>query len=191
MTTGPIVQSFRADHLELPSFRWVEQRFAVPPAIELAASLQREWRRLRDSIRLTEGDEVAVAVGSRGIDCLSEIVCGVVEKLREAGCRPFIVPAMGSHGGASATGQVAVLADLGVTEERVGAPIRASMEVDQVGAVDGLPLVVDRLARHAAEVQRFQPAAVHKSRTLVQALVISRRPLKRPERPVDANSAPW
>ena len=152
MTTAPIVQSLRRDHLELPSFRWVEQRFVVPPTIELSASLQREWRRLRDSIRLTAGDEVAVAVGSRGIDRLSEIVCGVVEKLREAGCRPFIVPAMGSHGGASATGQVAVLADLGITEERVGVPIRATMEVDQVGAVDGMPLVVDRLARQAAGI---------------------------------------
>lgn len=98
MTAPPIVHGLRVDHLELPAFRLVEQRFAVPPAIDVPVTLAKEWRRLRDAVRLTPRDEIAVAVGSRGIDCLSEIVRGVVGKLREAGCRPFIVPAMGSHG---------------------------------------------------------------------------------------------
>jgi hypothetical protein len=152
MTVPPIVHGLSVDHLELPAFRLVEQRFAVPPAIDVAGTLEKEWRRLREAVRLTAGDEIAVAVGSRGIDSLSEIVCGVVGKLHEAGCRPFIVPAMGSHGGASAAGQLAVLAERGITEERVGAPIRATMEVVQVDEVDGLPLVVDRLAQAAAGI---------------------------------------
>ena len=152
MTAPPIVHGLRVDHLELPAFRLVEQRFAVPPAIDVPVTLAKEWRRLRDAVRLTPRDEIAVAVGSRGIDCLSEIVRGVVGKLREAGCRPFIVPAMGSHGGASAAGQLAVLAEQGISEERVGAPIRATMEVVQVGEVDGLPLFVDRLAQAASGI---------------------------------------
>jgi hypothetical protein len=152
MTVAPIVHGLRLGHLELPAFRLVEQRFAVPPAIDVAATLAKEWCRLGDAVRLSAGADIAVAVGSRGIDSLSEIVCGVVGKLHEAGCRPFIVPAMGSHGGASAAGQLALLAELGITEEQVGAPIRATMDVVQVGEVDGLPLVVDRLAQAAAGI---------------------------------------
>ncbi len=159
-TVPPVVHSLHADHVELPAFRLVEQRFVVPPAIDVALSLEREWRQLRDSVRLTSGDEIAVAVGSRGIDCLSEIVRSVVQKLHDAGCRPFIVPAMGCHGGATAEGQLAVLASRGITEERVGAPIRATMDVVQVGEADGTPLFVDRLAQAAQGivlVNRIKP----------------------------------
>ncbi len=152
MTVPPIVYGLPVDDPELPAFRLVEQQFAVPQAIDVALTLEKEWRRLRDAVRLTPGDEIAVAVGSRGIDRLGEIVSGVVDRLDKAGCQPFIVPAMGSHGGASAEGQRAVLAELGITEERVGAPIRATMEVVQVGEVEGLPLVVDRLAQAASGI---------------------------------------
>jgi hypothetical protein len=152
MTVPPIVHGLSVDYVELPPFRLVEQRFAVPAAIDVAATLKGEWRRLREVVRLAPGDEIAVAVGSRGIDRLNEIVRFVVRNLREAGCSPFIVPAMGSHGAASATGQVAVLAALGITEEGVGAPIRATMDVVRVGESDGLPLFVDRLAQAAAGI---------------------------------------
>src|SRR5665647_957149 len=65
VTVPPIEHSLRADHVELPTFRLVDQRFAVPPAIDVATRLEKEWRRLRDSVRLTPGDEIAIAVGSR------------------------------------------------------------------------------------------------------------------------------
>lgn len=77
------------------------------------------------------GDSVAVAVGSRGIARLAEIVGAVVHVLRAVGVEPYIVPAMGSHGGATAAGQTAVLRDLGITDEL--APIRASMAVESLG----------------------------------------------------------
>ncbi len=144
VTISPVVRALSTDHVELPAFRLVEQQFVVPPAIDIESALVREWRRLRDSVRLTPGDEIAVAVGSRGIDRLEEIVCFVVQRLLDEGCHPFIVPAMGSHGGATAEGQVEVLAALGVTETAVAAPIRATMEVIKVGEVDGTPLFVDR-----------------------------------------------
>jgi hypothetical protein len=144
VTISPVVRALSTHHVELPAFRLVEQQFVVPPAIDIKSALVREWRRLRLSVTLTPGDEVAVAVGSRGIDRLKEIVYFVVQRLRDEGCRPFIVPAMGSHGGATAEGQVAVLAALGVTETAVGAPIRATMEAIKVGQVDGIPLFVDR-----------------------------------------------
>jgi len=84
MTVAPIVHGLRLGHLELPAFRLVEQRFAVPPAIDVAATLAKEWCRLGDAVRLSAGADIAVAVGSRGIDSLSEIVCGVVGKLHRA-----------------------------------------------------------------------------------------------------------
>ena len=152
MTVPPVVYGLHVEHPELPAFRLVEQRFTVPPAIDVAMTLDKEWRRLREGVRLTPGDEIAVAVGSRGIDRLSEIVGDVVGKLREAGCRPFIVPAMGSHGGGKRRGSARLLAERGITEERVGAPIRATMEVVQVGEAEGLPLFVDRLAQAAAGI---------------------------------------
>lgn len=73
----------------------------------------------------------------------------MVTQLRRDGCRPFIVSAMGSHGNASAAGQQAVLAERGITEATVGAPVRAALDVVRLGEVDGLPLVIDRLAAGA------------------------------------------
>lgn len=157
---SPVVTGLRADHLELPLFRLIQQRFAVPPPIDVAEALGREWPRLQDSTRLKSGDEIAVAVGSRGIDHLADIVRSLVERLHQAGCRPFIIPAMGSHGGATAKGQQALLASLGVTEEQVGAPVRASMDVVHVGEAGGIPLLVDRLAQSAQGivlVNRIKP----------------------------------
>ena len=89
----------------------------------------------------------AVGVGSRGIANLPVIVRTVVELLQERGAHTFIVPAMGSHSGATAQGQEEVLAHLGVTEDSVGAPIRATMDVVQVGTSSGgIPLWGDKYA---------------------------------------------
>jgi len=145
----PVVQSLSVDHVDLPAFRLVEQQFAVPPAIDVESALQREWRRLRDSVRLDPGADIAVAVGSRGIDRLQETVRLVLRELLDAGCRPFVVPAMGSHGGATAEGQLEVLASLGITEASMGVPLRATMDVIKVGEVAGTLLFVDRCVHEA------------------------------------------
>jgi len=87
--------------------------------------------------RLAAGARVGVAVGSRGIAGLPEVVGLVVEAVKGAGATPLVIPAMGSHGGATSEGQVAVLHELGVTETVVGAPVEASMDTRQVGTVPG------------------------------------------------------
>ncbi len=93
---------------------------------------------------------VAVTAGSRGIARIDEILRSVIEGLKEMGAEPFIVPAMGSHGGATAEGQVEILASLGVTEESCGAPIRSSMETVEIGETDrGIPVFMDRIASEA------------------------------------------
>ena len=96
---------------------------------------------------LRPGARVAVACGSRGIDGIGTIVSGVVSALLSAGLRPFVVPGMGSHGGATAAGQLEVLAGFGLTEASLGAPIRAGLEVEQVASLPGgVPLYFSRAA---------------------------------------------
>ena len=111
--------------------------------------------------RLTTGKTVAIGVGSRGIANLPTIVRAAVDRLKEAGLEPYAVPAMGSHGGATADGQREMLAQLGVTEASIGAPIRATMEVKEIGRVpNGPPLYqgVDSMAAdHAILVSRIKP----------------------------------
>jgi hypothetical protein len=82
------------------------------------------------------GRSVAVGVGSRGIDQLATVVNVAIAKLKGHGARPFIFPAMGSHGGATAEGQKEILAALGVTEESAGAPINASMDIQEIGRTE-------------------------------------------------------
>ena len=91
------------------------------------------------------GGEVALGVGSRGIANLAEIVAGVVDAVEDAGYTPFVFPAMGSHGGATAEGQTEMLAELGVTEASIGCEIRATMDVVEVGRTPDrdVPVVAD------------------------------------------------
>ncbi len=82
------------------------------------------------------GRSVAVAVGSRGIDQLATVAKAAISKLKSLGARPFVFPAMGSHGGATVEGQREILTAFGVTEESVGAPINASMDAVEIGRTE-------------------------------------------------------
>ena len=101
-------------------------------------------------VAIPSGAHIAIAVGSRGIANIAAIVRITVDAVKEAGSVPFIVPAMGSHGGATAEGQQQVLASYGISEASVGAPVRASMDVVELPQ-DGLPnrVYMDRLAYEA------------------------------------------
>jgi hypothetical protein len=115
------------------------------------------WEAMREQLakeeirsRIEPGAEVAITAGSRGISGIDAILRSLVEILKEAGASPFLVPAMGSHGGATAEGQVEILHSLGVTEDSVGAPIRSSMEVVEIGETQrGVPVYMDRIASEA------------------------------------------
>lgn len=100
--------------------------------------------------QIKPGQKIAVAVGSRGISNLPALVKALVAEIKKAGVDPFLVPAMGSHGGATADGQRGMLIGLGYREEYIGAPIRATMETVQVGvAENGLPVFFDKYAFEA------------------------------------------
>ena len=122
------------DPIELPTF----VRIRYEPAAERVESPGDRARAELDRLSFSavdRGGTVAVAVGSRGIDAIDEVVAGVVSGLHDRGFEPILVPAMGSHGGATADGQREVLASLGITPDRVDAPIDARMTVDSIGSV--------------------------------------------------------
>ena len=117
----------------------VRQDFHHPPPLDVNRILAAEFVPIRRQV--APGARIAVAVGSRGITHLAGIVAAVIEQLRAAGAHPFIIPAMGSHGGATPEGQTDVLATYGVTEAAMNVPIHPSLEVRQIGtSADGAPV---------------------------------------------------
>ena len=139
----------------------VDQRFDAPKVPDIPSAVAAALESSGILRRMVAGETVAVGVGSRGIANLPEIVRATVARLRAAGLEPFIVPAMGSHGGAVAEGQIEMLAQLGVVEASVGAPIHATMEVKEIGRIPGGPALcqgADSMAAdHAILVSRIKP----------------------------------
>lgn len=145
----------------LPRMYQVKQHFTGDAAKDIPAQISRALNAANMKDILQPGQRIAVAVGSRGIANIGLIVKTVVAELKESGVHPFIVPAMGSHGGATAAGQQEVLRSLGVSCETVGAPVVSAMEVIEAGLIDGvMPVYLDK---HAAEadgiflVNRIKP----------------------------------
>ncbi|MBS7625017.1 DUF2088 domain-containing protein [Candidatus Bathyarchaeota archaeon] len=131
----------------LPRMVRVRQKIHAPKIDDYISVLREELDRAGLREKIKPGDKIAIAVGSRGIAHIAEIVATVVEEVKRAGGEPFIVPAMGSHGGGTPEGQIAVLRSLGITPESVGAQIRASMEVEEIGRLNnGAPVFVDKIA---------------------------------------------
>ncbi len=133
-----------------PAMTAVRQELHQAP-IDLASLetlLADEWARFGLAEHIDREDDVAILVGSRGIAALVPVVTETVRAVRLAGGTPFVVPSMGSHGGATASGQIEVLAALGVTEERIGCPIRSTMDTVEIGSTPSGMCV--RLDRHAA-----------------------------------------
>jgi len=136
--------------MRLPRFCEIEQRLYARRVPHPGGAVGEACTSAGLLARLRTGQRIAITVGSRGIANLAEITRAVADFVKGAGGRPFIIPAMGSHGGATAEGQTAVLRALGVTPSSVGAPIRASMAVVRLGDTShGLPVFVSRVASQA------------------------------------------
>lgn len=145
--------AFSNPDVALPQVLTVRHHAQAPVLEDPATAAAGAMRELLADPRLAPGSEVAVGVGSRGVANIPVIVRAVVTVLKDAGCRPFIVPAMGSHGGATAEGQREILASYGITPEGVGAEIRATMETVLAGTLDdGYPIYFDRIASQADAV---------------------------------------
>jgi hypothetical protein len=122
--------------MEYPKMYRVEQRFDAPSIEDVAATIRDEFERFKTSASIPSGGKVAVAVGSRGIHHLPAIVATVVECLRGMGFSPYIIPAMGSHGAATGEGQAEVLAELGISEPSIGAPVVSNIDAISLGRVE-------------------------------------------------------
>ena len=132
---------------ELPRIVSVEQEFPRPKLESVEQAVLEQFESHASQIPDLGGKRIAVAVGSRGISNIAAIVGSVVTALRSSGAQPFIVPAMGSHGGGTPEGQKKILENYGVTPQRTGAQIVASIETTSLGETsDGFPVLVDREA---------------------------------------------
>ncbi len=141
----------------------VRQRFPGPAVAHVRAAVAAALAPLRLPQRLRPGATVALSAGSRGIANNAAIIRAVADALAAAGARPFVFPAMGSHGGATAEGQLEVLRKYGITPEAMGVPIRGGMETVRVGEapVVGIPVLLDRLAAEADHVVAINRVKAH------------------------------
>ncbi|HEU5318522.1 MAG TPA: lactate racemase domain-containing protein [Chloroflexota bacterium] len=136
------------DGVPIPRLARIRYSLQTAPAIrDVERHVTEELRRPDIRALVKPGERIAIGVGSRGVAKLAEMTASLVRELKAIGAQPFVVPAMGSHGGASADGQREVLAHLGVTEERVGCPIMSDMTTVEVGRTeDGISVKLDKHA---------------------------------------------
>ena len=146
--------------VKLPKMYKVNQEFDRTCILNITEKVRKELLSF-SKISLVRGKTVALAVGSRGIKHITEIVKTVVDTLQDCGAEGFIVPAMGSHGGAIAENQKKILEHLGITEDAIGIQIEATMDTDCIGYTpDGIPVYFDRNANQAdytISIARIKP----------------------------------
>lgn len=135
---------------ELPPMARVRQRLPSDALTDLDANIRQTLGEAGLEGIIKSGQRVALTAGSRGIAEIRRILATVVQAVREAGGEPFIVPAMGSHGGATVEGQLEVLHGYGISEQSIGAPIKATMDTVELGRLEnGATLYMDRNAADA------------------------------------------
>ncbi len=147
--------------MDIPPVQLVRQVAPQPRVADLPGEVRRCWLTSRTARRISPGMKIAVAVGSRGIRNLADIVRSTLAALKELGAEPFVVAAMGSHGGATSEGQRELLAGYGVDEASLGVPVVTDMDVIELGHTEyGLPVYWDRNAFAAdgvVTVSRVKP----------------------------------
>lgn len=139
--------------MQFPKMYRIRQTFDPKKIDDIPAEIKTGMAAGQLESKIRPGQTVAVACSSRGIANYGVIVKEVVASLKAMGLKPFIFPAMGSHGSATAEGQQQVLAHLGITEESAGVPVRSSLDVVQIGETEqGIPVYLDRLASEADHI---------------------------------------
>jgi hypothetical protein len=136
--------------MQLPRMTKVKQRFAATKLDDVATSVRQTLAEAGLQELIQSGQRIAVSSGSRGITNIPLITRTVIDCVKEAGGKPFLLPAMGSHGGANPAGQKEVLASYGIDEASMGCPVEATMDVVEVGRLaDDTPVLLNRLAWEA------------------------------------------
>jgi hypothetical protein len=144
-----------------PKILRIRQSFERPVVADVPAAVRAALERLDLGRTIRPGHTVALTAGSRGIANIPAALRATADFLKRLGARPFLIPAMGSHGGGTAEGQRQIIESYGITEEAVGVPIRASMDVVSLGSTaDGFPVLLDKHASqadHIGVVARVKP----------------------------------
>lgn len=152
------------EDLKLPKMVKVRQKFDSTTINDVSQELLNQLHKNLDERTVTglSGKRIAISAGSRGIPYYKEILKTLISQLKAWGAKPFIFPAMGSHAGGTAESQKQFLAEYGIVEEFVGAPILSSMEVVQVGQLeDGMPIYCDKYAAEADGIILFHKVKPH------------------------------
>ncbi len=155
-----ILQDLLKD-IPIPKMVKIKQQFDQQQIENVSEAVTEKLQQEKVRSLVKPGMSIAVAVGSRGVDRIVEITAATIAFLKERGAHPFIVPSMGSHGGATSQGQIDVLKHLGITEKSIGAPIRSSMDVVKIDELpNGLPVYLDKYASEAdgiVVINRIKP----------------------------------
>ena len=139
--------------MKYPKMIRIKQNFKTNPITDIPATVRSEINRIQPRKFIKKGETVAITAGSRGITNLAIVLGEVVRELKKAGAKPFIIPAMGSHGGATAQGQKKILEHYGVTTGKLGVPVKSSMRVVQIGSTSqGIPVYLDQYASQADHI---------------------------------------
>ncbi len=148
--------------MNFPRMVKIKQHFQGPVVEDIDATVAQQLAKVGLAEKIKPGMRIAITAGSRGIANIAVIIRATANELKKMGASPFIVPTMGSHGGATAEGQVEVLESLGITEAFCGAPILSSMEVVHIGETEGgMPVHYDRNAWEADGVILMGRIKVH------------------------------
>ncbi len=145
--------------MTFPKMFRVKQELEGPALADVPGAVRETVRSLHLQGKVKPGQTVAITAGSRGVANIARIIGTLVEELKTLGLQPFIVPTMGSHGEATAEGQLKILAHYGITEATMGCPMKSSMEVVHIVDVKGLPVFCDKNAwgaDHIAVVGRIK-----------------------------------
>jgi hypothetical protein len=146
---------------KLPKIFKIHQKIDAPHLEDVENRVHELLDQFELAKKVKRGERIGLTAGSRGIKDKPRVLKAIVDRLKDLGASPFIVPCMGSHGGATAEGQIEVLESLGITERSVGAPILSSMDVEEIGRTKfGTPVLTARdllKADRVVVVNRVKP----------------------------------
>lgn len=152
------------ERISLPRFARIRAHYPKEHIENLEEAITTEMAKVRIDREWIRGKRIAITVGSRGIPGLPRLIRQIGEELRRMGARPFIVPAMGSHGGGTAEGNLEILKEYGITSEQMGVPICSGMEVELLGYLNEpahIPVYCDRYAAQADGILVFNKVKPH------------------------------
>ena len=131
--------------MEKIMLRRVSQVFENKKIDNISEKIIRELERIKFKEKIKPGMQIGITVGSRGIDNLDLIIKIVIQEVKKYGGSPIIIAAMGSHGGATVEGQLSILKSYGITEEKMGVPVKATTETVEFGKLEnGLPVYLNK-----------------------------------------------